>query len=110
MLKYKKVPLHERKRHTDHGLSSTPYAVLSRGGGTLAGGGIGSLGYPLPHWTWLRGVGTLAGGVRYIRVPPPPVRPGWGVRYLGQGVGTLRYYLLPPSDLAEGGGKYLGWE
>ena len=29
----KKVYLRERKRHTDRGVSSTPYAVLSGGGG-----------------------------------------------------------------------------
>ena len=31
--KYKKVLLRERKRYTDHSISSTPSAVLSRGGG-----------------------------------------------------------------------------
>ena len=38
--KYKKVLLRECKTHTDRSISSTPYAVLSGGGGTL--------GYPFP--------------------------------------------------------------
>ena len=44
----KKVLLRERKRHTDRGISSTPYAVLSGGEvPTLAGGSIQGK-YPPP--------------------------------------------------------------
>ena len=69
----RKVSLHERKRHTDRSVSSTPYAVLSRGrvhpdlaggggvitlaGGYLTWGGVltldrgGGVGTPPPIWT-----------------------------------------------------------
>ena len=60
-INHKKDLLRERKRHTDRGVSSTPYAVLSRGGGgggrslgvppppaRSDRGGVGTLGYPLP--------------------------------------------------------------
>ena len=77
ILRNKKVLLRERKRHTDRIVLSTPYAVLSRGGG----GGVGTLG---------RGVGTLDEGGRYLGCGGRYL--GWGLgggRYLGQGVGTL---------------------
>ena len=54
----KKVLLHERKRRTDRGLSSTPSAVLSRGGG--GGRFLGGAG----------GLGTLAGEVGTLGYPP----------------------------------------
>ena len=79
----KKVLLRERKRHTDRSVSSTPYAVLSRG----TGGEVGTLGYPLPPvLTCLGGRGT----------------------YLGQGVGTLGY-ALPVLTWPEGGVPTLAW-
>ena len=79
----KKVLLGERKRHTDRGIWSTPYAVLLWGGGVrylgqgsrYLGGGVGTL---------IGGVGTLARGVGTLTV-------GGGIRYLGRG------------------GRYLGW-
>ena len=50
--KFCSVLLRERKRRTDCSISSIPYAVLSGGVPTLAGGGVGTLGYPLPPvWT-----------------------------------------------------------
>ena len=55
MSKNKKVILRERKRHTDRGVSSTPYAVLSRGGGRYLGWGVGTLRYLLPRRTWSGG-------------------------------------------------------
>ena len=77
----KKFLLRECRRHTYHGISSTPCAVLSWRGV------VGTLGYPFPHQTWLEGVGNLG---------YPPIRPDWGGRHLG----------VPPSDLARG--RYLG--
>ena len=88
-----KVLLRERKRHTNYGVSSTPSAVLSQGGGTLERG-VGTLGYPLPHWN-------LDGGGRYPGVPLPPQDLAREGNYLGQGVGTLGY-PLPHQDLARG--------
>ena len=70
----KKVLLRERKRHTNRGISSTPYAVLFGEVSTLDGGRY--LGVPLPLGTW-QGVGTLDGG-RYLEVPPLPIQPGQG--------------------------------
>ena len=75
--------LQEHKRYTDHGVSSTPYAIQSQGGkylsrrgrylgqgvgtsvkgvGTLVRGALGTLGYPLPCQDLTGGIGTLAGG------------------------------------------------
>ena len=81
----KKVPLRERKRHTDRRLSSTPSVVLFWGQGYP----IADRGYPCQ----------MGGGVPYPRhfrilwdgVPPPPVWTDW------------KHYLPPkPSDA---GGK-----
>ena len=90
----KKVLLRECKRHTDRSISSTPYAV-----------GVCILGYPpvLPGW----GVGTL--GARYLGVSPS--RPDQGGRYLEvppSGPGGDRYLGVPPPPLGPGGGdRYL---
>ena len=70
----KKVLLRERKRHTDRSVSSTPYAVLSWGGG-----GGRYLGWGGRYLRPGRGVGTLDGGVGTLD----------GGRYLGWGVGAL---------------------
>ena len=86
-LLYKKVLLRERKRHTDRSITSTPSAVLSRGGG----GG---------YLSWLEG-GT------YLGVPPPPC-PGLARGYLPWLRPTLGYPLsCPHPDLAGGRGTYL---
>ena len=84
----KKVLLRERKRHTDRSVSSTPYAVLSRGGegGYLPWGTLPVLtwprgylpyGIPSPILTWPQGryslplakVGTPC--LELAGVPPP---------------------------------------
>ena len=69
----KKVLPHERKRHTDRSVSSTPSAALS-GRGYLPWPGGTYLGVP-PIWTW-PGVPTLAGGIPTFGYPPSG--PGWG--------------------------------
>ena len=57
----KKVLLRERKRHTDRSVSSTPYAVISSGGGGRYLGWGGR--YLRPGVGTLdRGEGTLDGG------------------------------------------------
>ena len=95
----KKDLLRERKRHTDRGISSIPYAVLSWGVGNLAGGGR-CLGVPsslVLTWPGGSGVGTLVaggGGIGTLGYPLPCPDLAGGSRYLG--------VLPPPSDLAEG--------
>ena len=91
ILSNKKV-LQERKRHTDRGVSSTPSAVLSGGGGVVPH--LWPEGYPIPGWgggvpisSWGRvpipgwrgtlslvgGTPSLAGGTPSLaRVPPYP--------------------------------------
>ena len=66
--------MHERKRHTDRGVPSTPSAVLSREGGTpsLAGaGGYPTIGYP-PSWPGQGGTPIM----RYRLSSPGPSH--WG--------------------------------
>ena len=98
----KEVPLCERKRHTNRGVSSTTSAAISRrGGGTYFRQGGGYL-------PWMGGgVPTLDGGT------PPPVLtwPGGGVPTLDGGRGTYLGwgYPSPCPDLARGRGTYLGW-
>ena len=87
----KKVLVHERKRHTDRGVSSTPYVVLPGGGGCWGGGGGPArgwmgypsvqdwMGYPPPPNVDLAGV-------------PPPSGPGWGTLQCGL---TKWKYNLP---------------
>ena len=82
LIKYKKVLLRERKRHTAR------HVVGWGGGGSTSG-------YPFPHPDLARG--------RYLGVPlphPDVAEGGGGGRYLG--------VLLPYPDLAEGGSRYLG--
>ena len=80
----KKVLLCERKRHTDRGVSSTPYGALSGGGGvpTLAGGGyLPWQGVTYPGWGTCpgQGVPTLAGGTYPGQgiYPPPRIWTDW---------------------------------
>ena len=101
--------------------------MLSYPGGYLPwpGGGVGTLGYPLPlphtdlaregRGIYLGRVGggrylpRGGGGFRYLGYPLPPSWPGQGVPTLAEGgrgvVGTLGY-PLPHPDLA---GGYLPW-
>ena len=65
----KKVLLRERKRHTDHSISSTPYAVLSGGLVPWLGGGQVPWGTPSPHPNLDGDVGTLGGGVGTLGYP-----------------------------------------
>ena len=127
-LSHKKVLLRERKRHTDHGVSSTPSVVLYRGGGVtlcwgypLAGGypisarGVPHIGYPdldlikggypnpargiPPIWTWPGGVTpSLSGGTLTLGIP---IRPGWGTPPIWTWLGIPIWIWLgyPPLDL-----------
>ena len=82
----KKVLLRERKRHTDRSVTSTPYAVLSRGGGvTYLGPARGGtyLGEP-PILTDLGAYLPWLGG--YLPWGTPCSRPGCRGSYLGVGV------------------------
>ena len=94
----KKVLLCERKRHTDRGVSSTPSAVLSGGGGypipargypisgtphpDLAGRGYHISGTPI--WTWL-GYPLICTWLGY----PSLAGPGWDTPLLPGQVGYL---------------------
>ena len=99
----KTVLLRERKRHTDRRLSSTPCAVLYRGGrgGTpgrhpLAGG---TLGRCSPDWgTPLSWPGQ---GVPQVGAPLAGVPPSWPVRGVLQ-AGRPLAGVPPHSDLAGG--------
>ena len=61
----KTVLLRERKRHTDRGVSSTPSALLYRGGGTPPPG------YNTSVLTWLGGVTPSLPGGTPPQAPPP---------------------------------------
>ena len=84
----KKVLLRELKRHTERGLSSTPYAALSGGGYLPWLGGT----YPG------RGVPTLPGG--YLPCPEGTYL-GQGGTSLGWGVPTLAGYSPPPPGCGQ---------
>ena len=87
VINYKTVLPRERKRHTDRGISSTPSAVLYRGGGRYpipTKGGYPTLGTP-PSWPGQRIPHPCQGST-----PPqvPPIGPGWGTPLVRPNWGT----------------------
>ena len=118
-MKHKQVLLRERKRHTDRGVSSTPSAALSGGGGgvTYHGWGVPTMdgSTPTPHPDLARGEGHLPwtgrGRGTYLGwgYPSPILTWPRGGYLLWMGRSTYLGWRSPHPDLAKGRGTYLGW-